>query len=129
MANRYEFKIEDINSVEIVTKSDQYTNKYIRIYDGEHQTRMFRLTYSSNFEIEISNGKTLAKVMCPRCERWNTFLMTDYLDANFVYECNYCGDDYEETIDEDTLIETINSMITEDTFFDIELRINDMLII
>ena len=124
--NRYEFKIEEINNVLITSKSsNSYSTMYTRKMDSDgNPTRIFVQTYNAEPE-EVITKEGKISVICSKCERWNTFDKNDYYyNDNFVYHCNHCDEDYEDTIDEDTLVEVINSIMDENVFFDFELRIN-----
>lgn len=122
MKNRYEFKIEDITNVLIQSKSeDKYSNMYSRKYDENGPTREFVRTYNAEPE-DLGEGKI--RVICTKCDRWNVFNRKDYEDNRFEYLCNHCTDDYEEIVDENELIDIINSIMDKDLFFDSILRIN-----
>ena len=124
MRNRYEFKIEEIHNVFIVSKTSdlQYTNIYSRKYDEDgNPTRLFVQTYNAEPE-EIEGDKI--KVICSRCEAWNVYDKSDYYDnEEFVIECEQCADDYEEIITEEDLVDIINSLMGED-FYDVSILIN-----
>ena len=125
MANRYEFKIEDIHNVMIIsnTSESQYTNVYSRKYDEDgNPTQYFVQTYNAEPE-EIEDGKV--RVICSRCEGWNVFDKNEYFDNDeFKYECAHCAEDYEDIIHEDDLIEVVKSYMDEELFFDVSILIN-----
>ena len=124
MRNKYEFRIEDIHNVLIVSTSEsQYSNVYSRKYDEDGKpTQYFVQTFNAEPE-EIEDGKI--KVICSRCEGWNVFDKSDYFDNDdFEFICEYCVEDYEDTIHEDEVIEIINSYMDEELFYDVSILIN-----
>ena len=124
MANKYEFRIEDIHTVLIVSKSeDKYTNTFSRKYDEDgNLTHYFIQTY--NAEPEELDGNKI-RVICNRCESYNTFDKSEYFDnEDFKPTCARCAEDYEDIIHENDLIDLINSHMDEELFFDVSLFIN-----
>lgn len=123
MANRYEFKIEEINQVMMTTLTDpnKYTVIYTRKIDPDGTpSREFVQTYSAQPEKE---SEEFVNVICPRCERWNMFAKEYYESEEFEYSCDYCAEEHEDICAEDDLIEIIYDILDE-SFFDMELIIN-----
>lgn len=117
MKNKYEFKIEDINTVKVVSSSsDNFTTTYTRKND-----RSFIITYTADVE-ESKTNKGELLVICNRCGAWNS--LKEYDENNFI--CAHCYNLHEETISEENLIDTILSFLDEEIFFDISLYINDI---
>ena len=113
MKNRYEFKIEDINEIKVISlSSDNYTTTYTRRLD-----KLFVVNYSA--DVERRHDNTLS-VLCCRCGAWNT--LDEYDESNFI--CGHCYNLHEETISETELIDTVLSFMNEEIFFEIELYIN-----
>lgn len=128
MARRYEFNAEEINEVVIVVKDSLYTTMYTRKFDEDgNPTREFIQTYSAQPDDSMGDG--MVSVICPRCERWNLFVKADYLSEEFEYDCSYCGDQYEEIVDESDVIEIINTNMDADIFFEVALSINGIEIV
>ena len=123
MRNRYEFKIEEINNVIITEKNGfHYSTIYNRKLDEYgNPTKLFVQSYNADAEERESNK---IMVICSKCEAYNVFDKDEFCDENFVYECKNCYGCHEDIVDEDTLIETINSILDEETFFDFDLSIN-----
>lgn len=120
MRNKYEFKVEDINTVYIRT-NDSYNTLYIRKTVDSQLTRDFIVQYSAPVE-DLKDGKVRA--ICRRCERWNNFDIHEFMGENFVYKCNHCTDDYEYIISENELIDIIQSNLNEEVYFYVEIIIN-----
>lgn len=125
MRNKYEFKIEEISTVKVTDKSSNYSTTYFRIEKDSKLTRDFIVFYGAPPE-ELDDK---ISVICPRCERWNTFDPDEYKSKDFKYKCKYCDDDYKEIIGETSLIDVIQSYLTEDLYFDVDLMINDIKIV
>ena len=124
MKNRYEFKIEDIKTVKIVSSSsDNYTTTYIRKND-----RLFKIVYSAKPEEHVAD-KNKILVICDKCEAWNVLDKEEFYSDNFEFTCNNCHGYHEDTISEQKLTEIILSLMDEETFFEIELYINHTRII
>ena len=124
MRNKYEFRIEDIHNVLIVSKGkDQYSNVFSRKYDDDgNPTEFFIQTYNAEPEF-IDDDKV--KVICSRCEGWNVFDKSKYFDDDdFKFVCEHCTEDYEDVIHENELIDIINSYMDEELFFDVSILIN-----
>lgn len=117
MKNKYEFNIEDINSVIIVTKdSSQYTTTFNRNFDNGKPTEEFIETYSANGNFDDEHAYT---VICERCGSWNKVLYgTNYSS------CEHCTSDYEDIVSEDELIKNILSFINDEMFWDVMIFIN-----
>ena len=121
MSNKYEFKIEDINSVIIATITDplKYSITLTRkINEDGTPTRVFVETYSAEKDYE---DEGLVGVICPRCGVWN------YYDLSYNGEYNLCKDyheNYENTYSENELITLVMSYMDEETFPDIAIFIN-----
>lgn len=121
---KYEFRIEDIHTVLIVSKSEsKYTNTFSRKYDEDgNPTLYFIQTYNAEPE-EI--GDDTIRVICNRCEGYNVFDKSEYFDnEDFKFTCDQCADDYEDIIHENELIDIINSYMDEEYFFDVSIFIN-----
>ena len=116
MKNSYEFNIEEIDSVIIVSNDDsKYTTLYHRKYIDDKPTESFILTYSAN----VSRDKNGVKVICERCGSWY------YNNTLTSVPCQSCTDDYEDIISEDDLINTIMSFTeNESSFFEVIIFIN-----
>ena len=132
MANKYEFNIEDINSVIITSlkHEDKYTIKCNRKMneDGTPST-MFVETYSAEEDRTSEDG--LIGVICRRCGTWNFCSKENYevfKQNDFETMCPDCDDEYENVYGEDHLIETIMSFMDEESFFDVMIFINGRLI-
>lgn len=128
MANRYEFNIEDIISVKVISKSDGYTTNYNRKLDDNYNPSMYFVQTYFAQEDRSSNDGTV-KVICPRCEGWNTFKVEEFDSDDFEYECKFCEDDYEDYIEENEMVESIMSLLNPETYNDIQLFINDIAIV
>ena len=121
MANRYEFKIEEIYNVMSISKDGDYSLMYARKpEENGEQSRLFVQTYQADPEY---NGETV-NAICPKCERWNTFNKAEYDAEGFQYHCEYCNDENEDIVTEEEIINIIQALLDEDTFFDIKLLIN-----
>lgn len=128
MKKKYEFKIEDINSVKsIATSSDKYTVIYTRKFNNSGKpTRSFIVTYDAVPE-ERKYDKNKIITICKKCGAWNSFDKDIFYSEDFEFICGDCYDQYEEIISEEDLIKVISSLIDdEDTFFGIDLYINDI---
>lgn len=118
MKNRYEFKIEDINTVKAVSvaTSDNFTTTYTR------RDKLFITTYTADIE-ESKSDRSKEMVICNRCGSWNSLNKGEYDENNFI--CSNCYNLAEHAITEEKLIEIVLSFLDEEVFFDIELYIND----
>ena len=127
MANKYVFNFDEINKVQVITTSGDYTTIYSRKFDdnGNPSTYFVQTYYAPVDESEPG----VVKVMCPRCEGWNTFKTEYYNSDDFEYDCKHCEDDYEDYIEENEMVESIMSLLDPETFNDIELFINDIAIV
>ena len=124
MKNKYEFKIEDINTVKIVSStSDNYTMTYTR-----KNNQLFVITYSA-FPDECIGNKHKIKAVCEKCDSWIVFDKEEFYSDNFEFICSNCYGLHEDTISEEELIKTILSLFDEETFFDIEIYINHIKIV
>lgn len=115
MKNTYEFNIEDINSVIIVTKdSTQYTTTFNRKFEDSKPTEEFIETYSANSVFDDDHTLT---AICERCGTWNKV-------TKITHECESCTSDYEDIVSEDELIERIYSYLNDEMFWDVMIFIN-----
>lgn len=118
MKNKYEFNIEDINSVIIVTKdSSQYTTTFNRKFENDKPTEEFIETYSAN---AVYNDLT-TKLICERCGTWYDVHATS---LDYRGKCESCTSDYEDIVSEDELIERIYSFMNDEMFWDVMIFIN-----
>lgn len=118
MRNKYEFKIEDINVVKIITNlEDNYTITCTR----KPGTNIFIETYSADND-ESSN--TEIGIVCPRCGEWNYCKKHEYSPDIYDIKCENCEPTYQISYTEDDLIDMIMENMNEESFFDIELYIN-----
>lgn len=120
MKNTYEFNIEDINSVIIITKdSTQYTTTFTRKFKDNKPTEEFIETYSAN---DVHNDNTIiTKQICERCGTWYDVNPTR---LDYRYKCESCTSDYEDIVSEDELIERIYSFMNDEMFLDVMIFIN-----
>ena len=126
MKNRYEFKIEEINEVRIVTVSDplKYTILCKRELKEGTPLRTFKETYSAHPDYNEELG--IVGIICPKCGDWNYFDKSIY-DNVSSFECDNedCDDNY---CDENSIINLVHSIINE-SFNEIELYINGIHIV
>lgn len=133
MGKTYEFKIEDIQKVKIITVSDEckYTTICTRIKDENgNDTRTFLETYSA--KIDRSKEATVG-IICPKCGSWSYFDEEDYNREDFEFECGYCKDkeNYSVVYSEKDLRDLVLSFFEEESaesFNELEIYINDILI-
>ena len=118
MKNTYEFNIEDINSVIIVTKDfTQYTTTFNRKFEDNKPTEEFIETYCAN-SIRDDDGTKNINLLCTRCGTWRK-VSHDQLSS-----CESCTFDYEDMVSEDEIIEIISSYINDEMFWDVMIFIN-----
>lgn len=116
MKNKYEFNIEDINSVIIVTKDHtRYTTTFNRKFEDGEPTEEFIETYSANITLNPNPG--IFKIVCERCGTWRKVVSQDI-------PCESCTSDYEDVVSEDELIERIYSFMNDEMFWDVMIFIN-----
>ena len=129
MRNRYEFNIEEINSVVIALKSEgSYTVTYKRKFDEDGMpTTEFVRTYSAEPDNSPGNGNVM--MICNRCETWTEISKEELERPGFTFNCNHCSDDFEDIIDEDDVVIAIAGAMEPDVYFDIDLYINDIHIV
>lgn len=133
MKNKYEFNIEDINSVVIIDKKpgSDYCTVYARKYDeSNNKTMEFIETHHSNAEINKNTGEI--KVLCSRCGTWNNYYINnteDYDINNIEFECKFCTEGYQIIYTEDEMIGLIMSFMDKDMFNTIKIIINNTEII
>lgn len=121
--NKYEFKIEDIKEVKIITKEDPhcYTIHYERI-----NRNLFKESYHS-LPIEIANDRKVG-IMCNSCGKITKFKKRYYHSNNFIFRCSKCNN-HPVTCDENYLREYILSLMTKEAFSGIDLYINNIHIV
>lgn len=117
MKNTYEFNIEDINSVIVVTKDiTQYTTTFTRKYNNHKATEEFIETYSGN-NLKDNDGSENINILCERCGTWRKVISTNI-------PCESCTSDYEDIVSEDELIERIYSFMNDEMFWSVMIFIN-----
>lgn len=126
MANKYVFNVDEINEVKVIAKTGDYTTIYNRKCDDEGNPSTYFV--QSYFAPVDESEEGIVKVMCPRCEGWNIFTKEFYNSDDFEYECKHCEDDYEDYIEENEMAKNIMGLMDKETFKDIELIINDIII-
>ena len=123
MANKYEFNIEDINKVVIITETDpqKFTITCNRKMDEDgNPTIYFVETYSA----EPEEDEASTTIICHRCGTWLTFPK----DWKEEFYCSDCKENYENTYDEEFLASFILSYMNEESFKNITMIINDTVI-
>lgn len=126
--NKYEFKMEDIKEIKIVTKEDpqRYTIKYKRVYYNNTPTETFIATFHS-LPIEKENDRKIG-IMCDKCGKITRFKRDYYHSDRFKFICSKCkGDNI--TCDEEYVREYTLSLMEPETFSGIDLFINNIHII
>ena len=127
MRNKYEFNIEDINSVIITDLTDAFkisTNCIRKKNDDGTPSRMFVEKYSAE---EDYSEDGIIGVICSRCGTWNYYDEASYeffKENDFKHACPACKPEDETSYDENDLIDLIQSFINEESFNDVLIFIN-----
>lgn len=129
MKKRYEFNMEDIQSVSLsTTESDQYTMNFVRKYDENgNDTQKFITTYSAIPETSTTD-KSKMSCVCKRCGNWQSYDKEKVLSKDFKFECVKCEEGYEDLASEESVMNEIYAYMDEDVFFESEVVINGTLI-
>lgn len=123
MRNTYEFNIEYINKIKVDDGS--LCVEYKRMDDPIEDKWFFIETFHSNLDYNENTGEF--ESICPRCGTWNNSTIQPILTTS-DYECKSCDTTYHELYSEEDMIDIILSFMEEDTFNDITLSINDIII-
>lgn len=106
MGKRYEFNIEDINSVICASKDlTQYTTTFTRKFDNGKPTEYFIETYSANMQIHPTDDTFT--IVCERCGSFRRVSSTNI-------PCESCTSDYVDLVTEDELIKEVTSIVDEE---------------
>ena len=127
MKNVYEFNIEDIKTVKIVTLTDEF--KYTLVYTRTkvlHEDT-FYLSHDALPDLTVDGE---VSIICPKCGIWNKFSEEFYNSEEYKFTCSSgkCIDRFYDVISEDELIDVIMSYMDEGVFNELEITINDILI-
>lgn len=126
MRNRYEFNIEDINSVIITTIDDQCSTICTRKENNDGTpSRLFVERFSAENDIDDDGN---IGVICPRCGTWNYYDNSSYnylkkTNSDFDH-CADCPKNYEISYDEEDLISLIQSYLNKESFCKVDIYIN-----
>lgn len=123
MRNKYEFKIEDINTV--TATGGELTIKYNRISDSS-----FVETFHAKTVLLNEDEENEYEMVCPRCGAWNVINAKEEPNMSLEeFECNVCNKDYQELHSEEDMIHIILSFMEKDTFESTDITINDIPIV
>lgn len=119
---KYEFNIEDIKEIKIVTKNDpnNYFIQFIR--DGLYFNKTFNsLPYEDP-------SKSRIYVMCPNCGKTIRYKKKYFYSDNFNFSCGKCNNN-PSIYDEDYVKDYVLSLMTEDEYYKYDIYINNIHIV
>ena len=120
MKNKYEFKLEEINKVKVVSVDElSFVVEWTRKNDREFLETFYANRDESSLEDEGTVG-----IICPRCSLWNYFKKEEVDKPNFEYKCK-CGGK-EELYAEEDIKKNILCLLNPEDFYGIILYINDI---
>lgn len=125
MKNRYEFRIEDIKEVKVVSKNDpfHYTVQFTRDYNNE-PALLFKQTYHA---LPIEDDGRI-RIMCESCGKRTRHKKKYYYSNNFTFKCGRC-DGVPSLCDEGYVKSYVMDLMDKDKFNDYDIYINDVHII
>ena len=131
MANKYEFKIEEIQSVRIISLDEcNFTVKWDRVVDDDGiPVRSFVESYIADYDKSKEEEGKIG-VICPICGSF-VFIDKDKTeDESFdsSFDLNHCTENDMIYYSEDELIEMIYSYMNPDEFSGCMIYINNVLI-
>ena len=131
MGNKYEFKIEEINSARIIGLSEgNFTVKYDRMFDEDgNPMNQFIVSYIAENDMS-KESEGLIGITCPICG-YCTFIDKDKAeDESFdpIFDLNHCSEEEAVIYSEEEFIDEIYSYMSPDEFTGAMIYINSTLI-